>query len=279
MRREVFHTPGGIRLTARLARGEVDIESVDGEETTVELTSLGDPERGDRQIERSEIELRPRGDGHEVYVNADPDDFGFRKGAFTISIAGRRAPIRLTVRVPHGADVDVQTGSADVSARGRYGDVQSKTASGDIDFGEIERNAEIKVAAGDVKLGRVGGDLKLSTAAGDAILGPVGGAATVRTASGDVVLAEAAGDVSVTSASGDVVVRSVARGAVELKSVSGDVVVGIRRGSRVYLDVKTVTGDARSELDVGDAPDDDEDSPLVELRATAMSGDIRIVRA
>jgi hypothetical protein len=44
------------------------------------------------------------------------------------------------------------------------------------------------------------------------------------------------------------------------------------------MDIKTVTGDARSELDVGDAPDDDE-GPLVNLRATAMSGDIKIVRA
>jgi hypothetical protein len=42
------------------------------------------------------------------------------------------------------------------------------------------------------------------------------------------------------------------------------------------MDVKTITGDARSDLDAGD---DDGDGPLVELKATAMSGDIRIVRA
>ena len=65
-------------------------------------------------------------------------------------------------------------------------------------------------------------------------------------------------------------------GKVELKSVSGDMLVGVRRGSRVWMDVKTVTGDARSELDSGD---DDGEGPLVELKATAMSGDIKIVRA
>jgi hypothetical protein len=54
-------------------------------------------------------------------------------------------------------------------------------------------------------------------------------------------------------------------------------VVGVRRGSRVWMDVKTVTGNARSDLD-SDGGDDGE-GPLVELKATAMSGDIRILRA
>ena len=62
-----------------------------------------------------------------------------------------------------------------------------------------------------------------------------------------------------------------------LKSVSGDMVVGVRRGSRVWMDVKTVTGNAQSDLD-SDGGDDGE-GPLVELTATAMSGDIRILRA
>ena len=43
------------------------------------------------------------------------------------------------------------------------------------------------------------------------------------------------------------------------------------------MDVKTVTGNARSDLD--SAGDDDGEGPLVELKATAMSGDIRILRA
>jgi hypothetical protein len=278
MRRETFATPGPVLLTLKLPRGEVELETVDGEETMVELIALEDSERAARQIERSEISLRERGDGHEVIVDADPEDFGVRRGRFTISISGRRDAIRLRVTAPHGADVNVQTGSADIAARGRFGDVESKTASGDVDFDEIERNAAIKVAAGDVKVGRVGGSLKLTSAAGDVDVGNVAESVDVKTASGDVNVEEAGGSVSVQSASGDVRVGAVSKGSVELKSVSGDMLVGIRRGSRVFLDVKTVTGDARSELEVGDAPEDDE-GPLVNLRATAMSGDIKIVRA
>jgi putative adhesin len=278
MRRETFATPGPVLLTLKLPRGQVELETHDGEETTVELEAMDGSERGERQIERSEITLRERGDGYEVVVDADPEDFGFRKGSFTISISGRRDSIRARVRLPHGADLDVQTGSADINAAGRFGDVETKTASGDIHFAEIEGNAAIKVAAGDVAVERVGGSLKLQTAAGDAAVGPVGGSVDVKTASGDVNVEEAGGNVSVQSASGDLRIGAVREGSVELKSVSGDVLVGVRRGSRVYMDVKTVTGDARSELEVGDAPDDGE-GPLVNLKATAMSGDIKIVRA
>lgn len=278
MRRETFSTPGPVLLTLKLPRGAVELETVDGNETTVELEPIDDSERAREQIERAEVTMRERGDGQEVIVDADPEDFGFRRGRFSITISGRRDAVRLRVRAPHGADVNVYTGSADITGEGRFGDVESKTASGDIDFGEIERNAAIKVAAGDVKVARVGGSLKVQSAAGDVDVGSVGDAVDVKTASGDVNVEEAGGSVSVQSASGNVRVGAVSRGSVELKSVSGDMLVGIRRGSRVYLDVKTVTGDAHSDLEVGDAPEDDE-GPLVNLRATAMSGDIKIVRS
>jgi DUF4097 and DUF4098 domain-containing protein YvlB len=92
-----------------------------------------------------------------------------------------------------------------------------------------------------------------------------------------VSLDEVGGAVTINSASGDLRVGAVTQGAVELKSVSGDMHVGVRRGSRVWMDVKTVTGDATSDLDTG--TEDDGEGPLVELKATAMSGDIKIVRA
>src|SRR4051812_6050459 len=148
MRKETFETPGQLLLTLKLPRGEVELETVEGEETTVMLEPIHDSDRALQQIENSELTLRDRGlDGLELVVDADPDDFALRKGRFTISISGRRDAIRLRVRAPHGADVNVITGSADITANGRFGSVESKTASGDIQFEEVERDAEIKVAA------------------------------------------------------------------------------------------------------------------------------------
>jgi hypothetical protein len=63
-----------------------------------------------------------------------------------------------------------------------------------------------------------------------------------------------------------------------VNSASGDVAIGVRRGSRAHLDCTTVSGDARSELELsGDEPDGE--GPFVEIRARTVSGDIRITRA
>jgi DUF4097 and DUF4098 domain-containing protein YvlB len=96
--------------------------------------------------------------------------------------------------------------------------------------------------------------------------------------SGDVRLDDAGGPVTVQTVSGDQRLGAVVEGAVTLKSVSGDMHVGIRAGSSLWIDARSVSGDTSSELELGDAPPAN-GGPLVELRATAMSGDIRIVRA
>jgi len=276
VRTETFPTPRQLVVTVKLPRGDVEVETADVQEATVELT--GSSERAREQIERSEITFADRGDHDELIVDADPEDFGWSAGRvkLSISLGSRRDKVQVRIRVPHGTTLKAETGAADLRATGRYSDFETRTGAGDISIDEVEHDAAVKVATGDVQINRVGGKLKVQTAAGDLKVGPVGGDAEVKTAAGDISLEEVGGSVTVHSASGDLRVGAVTEGKVELKSVSGDMLVGVRRGSRVWMDVKTITGDARSDLDAGD---DDGDGPLVELKATAMSGDIRIVRA
>jgi Putative adhesin len=277
MRTETFATPRQLVLDVRLPRGDIKIETGDVQETTVTLS--GSSDRAERQIERTTIRLDDRGDHDVLLVDADTEDFGFSSGRFKLSISlDRRDAVDLRVTAPHGTNVRALTGSADIRAAGRFGDVETKTGSGDVHVADVERNATIKVASGDVRIDRVGGTLKVQTAAGDVSTGRVEGDAEVKTAAGDVALDEVGGSVAINSASGDLRVGALTKGSAELKSVSGDMLVGIRRGSRVWMDVKTITGDARSELEPADG-DESDPGPLVELRATAMSGDIKIVRA
>ena len=118
----------------------------------------------------------------------------------------------------------------------------------------------------------------MQTASGDIELGVVRGAINVNTASGDVTIGEAYDNVNVNTVSGDQEHGAVMRGNVSAHSVSGDVRIGVRRGSKVFLDCTTVSGDTSSELEVSpEAPATD--GPLVEIRAKTVSGDIRITRA
>jgi DUF4097 and DUF4098 domain-containing protein YvlB len=77
--------------------------------------------------------------------------------------------------------------------------------------------------------------------------------------------------------SGDQSIDSITEGQVQLQSVSGDIRVGIRRGSGVWFDLRSTSGKTVNELEPADGPADD--GPSVELRAKAVSGDIRVVRA
>lgn len=270
MRVETFDTPGPVRLDLRLPSGTISLESSEDEHTHVELDATRDSEEMQEVIDDARIELRPHGDGHEVVVDVHRKRFRF--------FDFMTGEIILRVRAPRGADVEITTASADTNARGVWGSLKGATASGDMNIDELTGDAEVKSASGDVELRRIGGRATVNTASGDVEIDRVAGEAIVRSASGDVQIGEAGSSVTVQTASGDQRIGSIASGRVTMQSASGDQTVGVRHGTRVFIDAKTMSGDTTSELDVGDAPVEGE-GPEVELRATAMSGDIRIVRA
>jgi DUF4097 and DUF4098 domain-containing protein YvlB len=241
MRVETFHTPGEASLRIRVPAGRVDIETVEGEETRVELSS-------DPAVEEAST-IRAR--GSEVTIEIDEKRmFGFI----------RTAPdVRIHVTCPFRTEIDVKSVSADVEVSGVVGPT------------------EIKSVSGDVELERVEGDLAVKSVSGDVTVVAVAGRTTLQTVSGDVHVDEAADSLTAQTVSGDQSFDSVAKGNVTLKSVSGDMHVGIKPGSSLWIDAKSVSGDTTSDLPLGDAPPEG-DGPLIELRATAMSGDIQIVR-
>ncbi|MEK6276089.1 MAG: DUF4097 family beta strand repeat-containing protein [Actinomycetota bacterium] len=263
MRRETFETPGPLLLNVRVASGRIDLEAAEGSETVVELEANPELE------EEARIEVRPRGDGHEVTVVVE-ERWGFLKRS--------RDEVRLRVTLPAGADVEVSTTSADVDGRGRFGALQVNTASGDVTVEHVGGEAQVNSASGDVNLRHVEGRMTVDTASGDLDIGQLQGEGKVRAASGDISIDEADAALKVQTASGDVEVGSVREGDVTLQTASGDIEVGVKPGSKVWIDARSMSGETTSDLEVGDsAPEGD--GPLVEIRATAMSGDIAIRRA
>ena len=124
----------------------------------------------------------------------------------------------------------------------------------------------------------VTGGVNVQSASGDVEVDVVRGPINVASASGDVTIREAYNDVSTNTVSGDQEHGAVLRGRLAAHSVSGDVHIGVRRGSKVFLDCNTVSGDTSSEVELHGVETATE-GPLVELKAASMSGDIRIVRA
>ena len=221
MRIESFATPGPVRLRINIPSGDVELETADVQETTVELEADG--------VEDDVlIEARPRGEGYEVVVDADR----VRGGLF------RSVDFRVRVVAPHGADVEANLASADLRARGSYGRVDANIASGDADVERVV-SANVNSASGDLSIREASGDVKVNTASGDVDLRSVSsGEVKVQTASGDVSVGIAQGSrlwVDAQSLAGDTSSELELEGApaedegplVELRvqSMSGDIAV------------------------------------------------------
>jgi hypothetical protein len=280
MRSETFYTPGDVRLNLELPAGKIEIETAETEDTHVELEAVSSNDQVREMVETARIEEVRRGDGNEVIVEVRT-----RHGVW---ISFSRGPdlrigspeMLLRVRCPKGAQLDVRTKSADIEARGEYGRADVKTASGDVSV-EHSAGADVKTASGDVHVEQVDGTLDVKSASGDVAVGTVVQPATVQLVSGDLWVREAKDSLSVNTVSGDQRIEAVGQGRVDLKAISGDINVGIRRGTRLYVDANTVSGSTSSEVELGDSPADDSpaEGPLVELFAKTVSGDVRIERA
>jgi DUF4097 and DUF4098 domain-containing protein YvlB len=126
-------------------------------------------------------------------------------------------------------------------------------------------------------VGSAGGRVQIRTASGDLGVARAHGPVKAQSVSGDVEVGEADAAIEVQTVSGDLKVGRVAAGPLTVNAVSGDVDVAIVPGTAVWLDLRSLSGDMRSELDSGDGPADGEH--VVEVRGKTVSGDVRVRRA
>lgn len=192
----------------------------------------------------------------------------------------RRIGLDLTIKAPAGSSCATKTASADLSCVGTLSGLSFNTASGDLTASAVTGDVMAKSASGDLLLDEVGGDLTIQTASGDIRANQADGTVRVSSASGDVSIGYCSGSVTARTASGDVQIGAVLSGAVELNSATGDVEVAVVPGTGVYLDLSSLTGAVRSDLDeVDSAEATGPGGPTVEIRARTMSGDIRVTKA
>ncbi|MBA3802076.1 MAG: DUF4097 family beta strand repeat protein [Acidimicrobiia bacterium] len=270
------------RLSVEFGAGTITIEASDRATTTVELGAVRDDEASRELIAESTVVQR--GDDIVVLVPR-------RRGR----VFGRTPALTLAVTTPTDAKLKLSASSADITATGRFGtsaldagsgdirigdvgdSLKVRSGSGNVEVGHVAKDADVKTGSGDVALAAVDGSSQLQSGSGNITLREGGSALRVATGSGDVSVTQAPGDVEATTGSGDIALERVERGDVRVRAASGDVRVGVADGTAAWLEVHTVSGTARSDLETSDAPD--EQSPQVRLRLNTVSGDIDVVRA
>ena len=144
-------------------------------------------------------------------------DFDVSDGRTTVRVVYPRSPRRsnssyLTVHVPVGSTVGVDTVSADISAEKILSALRLKSVSGD---------QEVSDVLGTLDLEAVSGDMDVSDAVGDV---------KVRTVSGDIELDQASPNADYSDLGGPKGedLRRAMTGKVRIKSVSGDVEIAGR---------------------------------------------------
>lgn len=266
-----FEVQGPAELEIRLASGDIEVDAThDG---SVEVELIAHDEESQRLVDEARVELLSGGGRPKVMVDVPQK----RGGGFGFSLGFGRSGITCRVRCPHASGLSARTKSADVAIGGTLAGLNVQTASGDVSCEDVEGGVNVKSASGDFN-GRRLGAVNVQSASGDISIETADGPINVQTASGDVSVDAAYDNVSSQSVSGDVSLEAVMQGVVQAHSVSGDVTIGVRRGSKAWLDCNTLSGDTSSELEMtGDVPV--ADGPFVEIKAKTVSGDIRIKRA
>ena len=260
-----FPVTGPISATVRISSGSLRFVAEQRDSVVVDVRPGNSGEAARQAAAETIVEMTADG-----LIIETPQARGF--------IVRRSPSVDITVRLPSDSRIMARTASADVTVDGRLASADINTASGDLRIEHVTGDLRRHSASGDTHFRRVDGTLNADGASGDVRGGIVGGDFTAKSASGDVTIEAVGGSVRATSASGDFQLGNVARGQTNINSASGDVTIGVAEGAAVWMDVSTVSGDTRSELNVSDSSPSGSSATL-ELSIRTISGDVLIRRA
>jgi DUF4097 and DUF4098 domain-containing protein YvlB len=259
-----FACTGPVQAEIELGAGAILVTASDDLTATVSVTPADGRDSSRAAAEATTIEF----DRDQLTIRTPRNSgWGILRGG---------SNLRVEVRLPLDSSVRARVGSADVRTAGRVGDVDIKTGSGDIVIDQTSGDLRIQSGSGDIRADLVGRDLHVTTASGDVTANRVLGTTAIKAASADLVLDDAQGPVHLNTASGDIRIGAVRGPELHANSASGDVLVGVPAGTKVWLDLNTVSGSAASDLHMTGEPA--ADGPVATVQVRTISGDIQIRR-
>ena len=175
----------------------------------------------------------------------------------------------IAVRCPIGTPVAVGTTSGHVRLTGRFGRVCVTSESGAIVVDEAN-GADLRTAGGSIDIATCTGPCRVTTAAGK-INGGTTASIHAHSMSGSIHIARVVGDVHARTVSGAVEVHCCESADIDVRTVSGKVVIGLPDSVMPRLRLKTL-GRVRSQLQPGS-------DGTVEAVSVSGSIDVRAERA
>jgi hypothetical protein len=276
-----FDTPEPISATIDIAAGHVTLRASDRADTVVEVSPTDPSDDADVRAAQQTVVACTRG---KLVVKGPKK----RKLLF-----GRGPAVDVVVDLPAGSTINAETW-AELTGEGRLGEIRVQSAVGPLRL-DVTGPARLRTAAGDISVTRVDGHADITTASGDVRVDEVDGSATVKTSNGSITLGDVAGDVRLGTSNGSITVDRAHRevraktargsvrigeavqGPVEMHTAFGDLEVGVREGTAVWLDVSAAAGNVRSELEASDRPAPGDQT--IEVRGRTGFGNVVIRRS
>jgi hypothetical protein len=278
-----FETPEPIVASIDLTAGSLRVRATDRTDTVVEVRPRTPGKADDVQAaEQTVVEYT---DGRLVVRTP--------RNRLRHYFGGGGPRVEAVIDLPAGSELDC-TGWTDYTCEGRFGAItiagalgdiriehaarlRAKSSMGDITVGRVDGPIDVNTATGEIRIGTADGTTVAKTSAGNLNVGDASGNLRLHTAYGDIGVEHATASVDATTSAGDIRIGEVGAGSVALRTSYGEVEVGVPADVAAWLDMTSLSGNVRSELDASDTPPDTERT--VEIRVRNHYGDITVRRA
>lgn len=282
----VFDVDGPATVRVELAVGAVRVLATAREDVSVDVSPSNPQRSGDRSAAEA-VSVDQVGGAIVVkgpHVRARKfNPFGPGKDS-----------IDIVVEVPEASDVDVDVKYGSARLTGRFATVRADAGYGEFALDSAERleleggygdyritrvegDADLRFKSGAIRVGHVGGRLRLDGADGPIIVDRVDGPAELKTSSGSLEIGTATSGAVIRTAYGAIRVREAVRGVVRVDGSYGNVDVGVRPGTAVWLDATSQHGVVRTDLSADSGPATGDDT--LELRIRTGYGSINVHHA
>ncbi|SHN47207.1 DUF4097 family beta strand repeat-containing protein [Cryptosporangium aurantiacum] len=276
-----FETPEPISVTLEFGVGNVRISAGDRTDTVAEVRpSDVDDESDVEAAQQTRVD----------YTNGTLRITGPKR---LFDFSRKTRSIEVSIGLPTGSQVSLQTQLGDFRSTGRLGECRLKTSVGNfwlertgplrlatlgnITADAIAGTAEVSTGSGKIQLVEVDGTAVVKNSNGETTIGAVTGDVRVRSANGDIRIEQAGAGVDAKTSNGSIRLGEVVRGSVVLETAAGGLEIGIAEGTAAWLEVNTGFGHVRNHLENATRPE--ETDRTVEVRGRTSYGDIIIHRA
>ncbi len=251
-----FQTPQPITATLVTGGAQVRVTASERSDTVVSVAPVNSANRSDVKVaEKTEVDFS----AGELSVK-------------TIKAGDKSGSVAITVELPVGSRLVLQTAWTDVRADGRFGDCELNMVSGQVEVDHVSA-LQGNLVAGSVAIGHIAGTASVEGGAAGVRIGEVKGLVRYEGVNGTVWIGHAWSDVDLTGANGsfdiDVAEGSVTakaancpirigritHGQVDLTNAAGGIEIGIAKGTAAEVDADSTKGVVRNSLPTPDHAD------------------------